>query len=83
MQDPTVANALIEKLNPAMSKEWCTYSYNALKSGNFVTGDDTTGAHIGQFDPARWNAMYQQLLALHVLNKPIDPATAYTTQFLK
>jgi NitT/TauT family transport system substrate-binding protein len=83
MQDPTVANALIEKLNPAMNKEWATYSYNALKSGNFVTGPDTSGAEIGKFDPARWNTMYQQLLALHVLNKPIDPTVAYTMQYQK
>jgi len=83
MQDPTVANALIQKLNPAMSKEWATYSYNALKSGHFVTGSDPTGAEIGKFDPARWNTMYQQLLALHVLNRPIDPSTAYTMQYQK
>jgi NitT/TauT family transport system substrate-binding protein len=83
MQDPTVANALIEKLNPAMNKEWATYSYNALKSGHFVTGSDTSGAEIGKFDPARWNTMYQQLLGLHVLNKPIDPSTAYTMQYQK
>lgn len=83
MQDPRAANALIEKLNPAMSRDWANYSYNALKKGNFITGDDPSGAQVGQFDPARWNTMYQQLLALHVLNKPIDPSTAYTTQFLK
>jgi NitT/TauT family transport system substrate-binding protein len=83
MQDPSVANALIEKLNPAMSKQWAAYSYNALKSGNFVTGSDTTGAQIGKFDPARWNTMYQQLLALHVLNRAIDPSSAYTMQYQK
>jgi len=83
MQDPTVANTLIEKLNPAMNKEWATYSYNALKSGHFVTGSDPSGAQIGKFDPARWNTMYQQLFALHVLNRPIDPSTAYTMQYLR
>jgi NitT/TauT family transport system substrate-binding protein len=83
MQDPTVANKLIEHLNPAMSRDWAAFSYNALKKGNFITGDDPSGAEIGQFDPARWVTMYNQLRALHVLNKEIDPATAYTTQFLK
>jgi NitT/TauT family transport system substrate-binding protein len=81
MQDPTVANALIEKLNPAMSKEWADYSYNALKAGNFVTGDDPTGSQTGHFDPARWNTLYAQLMALHILKKPIDPTTAYTNRF--
>jgi NitT/TauT family transport system substrate-binding protein len=83
MQDPTAANKLIESLNPAMSRDWAAYSYAALKKGNFVTGDDPSGAQVGQFDPARWTKMYQQLRALHVLNREIDPATAYTTQFLK
>jgi NitT/TauT family transport system substrate-binding protein len=83
MQDPKAANALIEKLNPAMSRDWANYSYEALKKGNFVTGEDPSGAQLGQFDPARWNTMYQQLLALHVLNKPINPSIAYTTKFLK
>jgi NitT/TauT family transport system substrate-binding protein len=83
MQNPTVANAMIEKLNPAMSRDWAAYSYTALKRGNFVTGDDASGAQVGQFDPKRWATMYQQLRTLHVLNREIDPTTAYTLQFLK
>ena len=83
MQDPGAANTLIEHLNPAMSRDWAAYSYNALKQGNFITGDDASGAQIGQLDPARWQTMYEQLRGLHVLSRDIDPKTAYTTQFLK
>ena len=83
MQDPTAANTLIEHLNPAMSHDWAAYSYAALKRGNFITGSDPTGAQVGQLDPARWTALYAQLHDLHVLRREIDPATAYTTQFLK
>jgi NitT/TauT family transport system substrate-binding protein len=83
MQDPAAANKMIEKLNPAMNRDWAAYSYAALKKGNFVTGPDQTGAQIGQMDPARWQTMYDQLLALHVLNKPIDPKSAYTLRFLQ
>jgi NitT/TauT family transport system substrate-binding protein len=83
MQDPTAANALIEKLNPAMSPDWASYSYKTLKQGNFITGDDPTGAQTGTFDPARWQTMYEQLRALGVIKQPIDPATAYSTQFYK
>lgn len=82
MQDPAAANALIQKLNPAMNRDWARYSYEQLKKGNFVTGPDTSGAQVGHFDPARWTTMVNQLMALHVLNKPIDPTTAYTTQFI-
>jgi len=83
LADPTPTNALLQKLNPALDPEWMNYSYQALKGGNFITGTDTSGAQVGQFDPARWTTMYQQLLDLKVLQKPIDPASAYTTKFLK
>jgi NitT/TauT family transport system substrate-binding protein len=83
MQDPSTANAMIQKLNPAMNRDWMKYSYNALKSGNFITGPDTSGAQVGQLDPARWLTLYNQLQSLGVLHHPIDPTSAYTTQFLK
>jgi NitT/TauT family transport system substrate-binding protein len=87
MQDPTLANAMIEKLNPAMSPDWAAYSYRTLKAGNFITGDappsDGKPDQIGQLDPARWQTMYTQLLSLGVIKHPIDPRSAYTTQFTK
>jgi NitT/TauT family transport system substrate-binding protein len=83
MTDPTAANAMIQKLNPALNPDWANYSYNALKSGHYVTGDDPTGDQTGQLDPARWSTLYHQLLDLHVIQKPIDPASAFTLQYLK
>jgi NitT/TauT family transport system substrate-binding protein len=83
MQDPTLANQMIEKLTPAMSPEWADYSYRTLKAGNFITGDPANGDQTGQFDPARWQTTYNQLLSLGVIKHPIDPRTAYTTQFTK
>ena len=38
--------------------------------------------HKGDFDPARWSKMYQQLVDLKLIQHPIDPTTAYTTQFV-
>jgi NitT/TauT family transport system substrate-binding protein len=83
MNDPTAANAMIEKLNPALSPDWAAYSYNALKTGHYVIGDDPAGSQTGQFDPTRWTTLYNQLLGLHVIQKPIDPTTAYSLQFMK
>ncbi len=83
LRDPAPANALIEKLNPAMSPDWAAYSYATLKSGNFITGDDSTGAQTGHFDPARWQTMADQLYAIGVIQQRIDPTLGYTTQFLK
>lgn len=81
MNDPRETNALLLKLNPALSPAWEQYSWSKLKEGNFITGDPAKGESIGHLDPARWQQMYQTLLDLHVIKKPIDPAIAYTTQY--
>lgn len=82
MTDPSAANAAILRLNPAMNPEQMQFTWQALKDGRFVTGKDPSGAELGQFESARWTSMYRQLLGLNVIQKPIDPATAYTLQFL-
>jgi len=82
MIDPTVANEAISKLNPAMSRDQMAFTYAALKDGHFITGSDPSGSQLGQLDPVRWQTMYQQLLDLKIIKKPLDPKTAYTTQFL-
>jgi NitT/TauT family transport system substrate-binding protein len=81
MKDPTAANALIEKLNPALNPDWVNFSYQALKAGHYVSGDDVAGDQTGQFDPERWATLYKQLLDLHVIQKPIDPASGYSLRF--
>lgn len=80
LNDPTVANAEISKLNPAMSKDQMQFTTTTLKDSHFITGPDP--AQLGRFTPERWSATYQQLIDLKVITNPIDPKTAYTTQFL-
>jgi NitT/TauT family transport system substrate-binding protein len=75
-------NAAIAKLNPALSKAQMQFSYEALRDRHFITGDDPSGTQLGRFEPARWTSMYQQLLDLKVIQKPFDPAIAYTMQFI-
>jgi NitT/TauT family transport system substrate-binding protein len=83
VNDPSAANEAISQLNPAMSRDQMEFSYQALKDGKFITGAGADGSsQLGQFNPERWTTMYQQLLALKILAKPFDPATAYTLQFL-
>ena len=71
------------KLNPALSPDWMKFSWQALRDGRFVAGDDPSGAQLGRMDSERWATMYQQLLELKVIEKPFDPATAYTLQFVQ
>jgi NitT/TauT family transport system substrate-binding protein len=83
LNDPAPANTLIAKLNPALNSEWMQFTWQQLKDGHFVAGEDPTGAQIGQMDPKRWATMYEQLVDLKVIDKPIDPASAYTLQFIQ
>ncbi len=83
LNDPAAAHAMIAKLNPALNPEWMQFTWQQLRDGHFVTGDDPSGAQIGQMDPKRWATMYEQLVDLKVIDKPFDPTTAYTLQFLQ
>jgi NitT/TauT family transport system substrate-binding protein len=80
LNDSATANTEISKLNPAMSHDQMQFSTQTLKNQDFITGPDPS--QLGHFTPDRWNTMYQQLLDLKVITNPIDPKTAYTTQFL-
>jgi len=82
LQDPGPAHAMIMKLNPALNPQWVEFSWNALRDGHFVMGDDPNGALLGKMDAARWDTMYEQLLNLKVIEKQFDPATGYTLQFV-
>jgi NitT/TauT family transport system substrate-binding protein len=83
LNDPAPAHALISKLNPALTPDWMQFSWQALRDGHFVTGDDPSGAQLGHMTAERWTTMYNQLLDLKVIDKPFDPATAYTLQFVQ
>jgi NitT/TauT family transport system substrate-binding protein len=82
LRDPAPANALILKLNPAQSAAQMAYTLQALKDGSFITGPDASGSKIGSMMASRWAETGQQLTALGVIHKPIDPTTAYTLKYL-
>lgn len=83
LNDPTAAHAMIAKLNPALNAEWMQFTWQQLRDGHFVAGEDPSGAQLGQMDSKRWATMYEQLVDLKVISKPFDPTTAYTLQFLQ
>ena len=81
LQDPSVTNAELQRLNPAMSPEQMRFSAQTLKDQHFIDGPGTADSHLGHFTAERWSTIYQQLVALKVPAHAIDPATAYTLQF--
>lgn len=80
INDPSVADAEINRLNPAMNVDQMEFSARTLKEMHFETGDGPD--QLGRFAAERWATMYQQLVDLKVITNPIDPKTAYTLQFL-
>ena len=44
LNDPTAAHAVMAKLNPALNPEWMQFTWQQLRGGHFVAGDDPSGA---------------------------------------
>jgi NitT/TauT family transport system substrate-binding protein len=82
MQNPSAANALILKLNPAQHADQMQFTFRALKEGNFITGADPSGAGIGRMTPDRWATINDQLISLGIIKNRIDPKSAYNLNFL-
>ena len=43
LNDPVAAHIVIAKLNPALNPDWMQFSWQALRDGHFVTGEDPSG----------------------------------------
>jgi NitT/TauT family transport system substrate-binding protein len=81
MADPKQVNDELLRLNPAMTPDQMQFTWQALKDGHFIYPDDDPSKD-GDMQPDRWTALNRQLTDLKVLRQPIDPATAYTLQFI-
>ena len=78
---PGPTNAYLLKLNPALNPAQEAYTAQALRDGGFVTGSDPGGSQIGRMTAARWQAGYEQLKSLGILQGPVDLTSAYSLQF--
>jgi NitT/TauT family transport system substrate-binding protein len=79
LNDPDAAHNVIAKLNPALNREWMRFSWQALRDGGFISGDDDN--QVGQMTAERWTTMYNQRFDLKAIDKAFDPAQAYSLQF--
>jgi NitT/TauT family transport system substrate-binding protein len=81
LQNPEPTNKFLLTLNPALNPAQETFTAQALRDGNFVTGGDASGSQTGRMTAARWQTNYEQLKSLGILHGPIDPAQCYALQF--
>jgi NitT/TauT family transport system substrate-binding protein len=82
LQDPAATDAELSRLNPAMSTDQMRFSVQTLKDRHFIDGAGTSESHLGSFTAERWSTLYRQLVDLKVITQTIDPASAYTLQFV-
>lgn len=82
--DPTAANALIRKDNPAMTEDRLAVGIRLLKESGMVFGGDAATRGVGIITDERMKATYDTMVMLGQLNpKKVELKRSYTTQFVK
>ena len=81
LQNPGPTDAYLLSVNPALNPQQEAFTAQALREGGFVNGGDATGAQTGHMTAARWQASYEQLKSLGILEGPVDPAASYSLKF--
>ena len=86
LRDPGPTNAMLLQLNPALNPAQEAYTAQALRDGGFIAGNAGPGVsesdQTGHMDPARWQAMSDQLKSLGIVQPSLDPTAAYSLKFL-
>jgi NitT/TauT family transport system substrate-binding protein len=83
LQNPGPTNEYLLKVNPALNPAQEAFTAQALKDGGFINGGDASGAQTGHMTAARWQASYEQLKALSILQGPLDPSATYSLKFVQ
>ena len=84
LADPTPANALIKKDNPAMSDEQLAYSVGKLRQSGVVTGGDAGRLGIGTITDARAKASYDFMVSAKLVGPArFELSQTYTTEFVR
>lgn len=81
--DPGPGNKLILKDNPEMTPELLAFARAKMIEHGVVISGDATAATIGAMTPARWRAFHRDMASLKLIPADLDPARAYTLDFLK
>lgn len=76
--DPTPGNKLILADNPEMTEDLIAFAISKMKANNML---GEKGA-VGTMTAERWSEFHKEMSALDLLPADIDPANAYTLEFL-
>jgi NitT/TauT family transport system substrate-binding protein len=82
MKDPAAVHAELPKRNPELDQDKMLFSWQALKDGNFITGDPAKGEAPGMFSDARWQFQFKVMKDVGLLQKVTNYQDVFTTNFL-
>jgi len=80
--DARPGNDLIRKGNPDVSDEKIAYAMNALRQHAIFESDDVNRGGLGAMSDARWQRIYDSLVASSVLPAGLDIRKGYTLRFV-
>lgn len=80
--NPSPGNALIMRDNPEMSEDLLGYGRSAIVAQSIVLSGDAKTFGVGAMLPQRWQRFVQEMGALGVVPKGVDPRSIYDLQFL-
>jgi NitT/TauT family transport system substrate-binding protein len=83
LRNPGPTNDYLLKLNPALNPAQEAYTAQILRDGNLIVGSNPANPQTGSMTAQRWQATYEQLKSLGILERQLDPTTAYSLKFLQ
>jgi NitT/TauT family transport system substrate-binding protein len=82
LEDPDETNAYIQKLNSEMDLDILKFGAETMR--DLCITKETPLKNVGRMTPNRWQDLADQLVEAGVIDKgSVDPAKAFTTQFLE
>ncbi|MEA2987307.1 MAG: NitT/TauT family transport system substrate-binding protein [Alphaproteobacteria bacterium] len=80
--DNRPGNALIKRHNPEMTDEMLGYTVAKLKEHGIADSGEAAALGIGAMTDARMASFYDKMVRARVVKPTVDPAKAYTLQFV-
>jgi NitT/TauT family transport system substrate-binding protein len=82
LNDPQPGNALIKTENPEMTDDLIAYGIGKLKEYGIVTSGDAATLGIGAMSEERWKTLFDELVAVGILDSKVNYKDAYTLEFI-
>ncbi len=83
MQDPTIGNGLIKKMNPKMDDGQINYTVKKMREDKIVDGGDAATLGIGIMTEERWKVIRDFMVESGFLKAETDYKQALNTDFIK